>query len=296
MSSESMKENADMKNVGENCIECDICKADHDDQTTQLPTASKRCLECEQNLCDQCLKDHNRQKLLKNHQIEDIPCQIDKHASRSNQSRADNIVEEIPGKDLDSANASSGCLSTTHAQHQHNGIDIMVQISRERDRLKKYETEMSGHINELVKVQEDINTKAENFTRMIINKHSECVARLDGDKKCLLDQLDLRKKAIISDNEIKLEETISYLKKITDHRVNFEEILNKRSIDAKDESTKSLLLHVHFQRPAQSLDNVSFCESSFSTGTENILGRLEGKKNSFPKRKPYNSEQLMITC
>ena len=56
MYSESMKENEDTNDFNQKCIEWDVCMADPDDQTTQLPTASKRCLGCEQ-----CLRDEEKQ-------------------------------------------------------------------------------------------------------------------------------------------------------------------------------------------------------------------------------------------
>src|SRR5688572_2363070 len=50
-------------------IICDICNASDEGKTGQIPTATMRCLECQDNYCDSCGKVHQLHKLSRNHQV-----------------------------------------------------------------------------------------------------------------------------------------------------------------------------------------------------------------------------------
>ena len=55
--------------IGSVTIICDICNASDEGKTGQIPTATMRCLECQDNYCDSCVKVHQFQKLSRNHQV-----------------------------------------------------------------------------------------------------------------------------------------------------------------------------------------------------------------------------------
>src|SRR6218665_1360775 len=55
--------------IGNAIIICDICKVKNKGNTGNMPTATLRCLECQDNYCDSCVKFHQSQKLSRNHQF-----------------------------------------------------------------------------------------------------------------------------------------------------------------------------------------------------------------------------------
>src|SRR6218665_1767929 len=50
-------------------IICDICKVWYEGITGDIPRATMRCLECQDNYCDSCVKGQQFQKLSKNHKL-----------------------------------------------------------------------------------------------------------------------------------------------------------------------------------------------------------------------------------
>src|SRR6218665_895442 len=48
---------------------CDSCNTNMSDINAGCPLAKMYCIECEENLCDDCINYHKRQKQLKTHQI-----------------------------------------------------------------------------------------------------------------------------------------------------------------------------------------------------------------------------------
>src|SRR6218665_485392 len=55
--------------MGSTSIICDLCSASDESKTGQVPTATMRCLECQDNYCDGCVKIHQYLKISRDHKL-----------------------------------------------------------------------------------------------------------------------------------------------------------------------------------------------------------------------------------
>src|SRR6218665_2321025 len=58
--------------MGSASIACDVCRANDESKTGEAPTATMRCLECQDNYCDGCVKVHQFLKLSRDHKLKKI--------------------------------------------------------------------------------------------------------------------------------------------------------------------------------------------------------------------------------
>src|SRR6218665_3393959 len=62
--------------IGNAIIMCDMCNVRNEGKTGDIPTATMRCLECQDNYCDSCVKVHLFQKLSRNHQFAKLGSEV----------------------------------------------------------------------------------------------------------------------------------------------------------------------------------------------------------------------------
>src|SRR6218665_151528 len=58
--------------MGSATIVCDVCSARDKSKTGQVPTATMRCLECQENYCDACVNVHQFLKISRDHKLVNI--------------------------------------------------------------------------------------------------------------------------------------------------------------------------------------------------------------------------------
>src|SRR6218665_200620 len=68
--------------VGSDTIICDMCNIRNDGKTGRIPKAAMRCLECQDNYCESCVKVHQFQKVSKDHQMVKIGSDIKSDTKR----------------------------------------------------------------------------------------------------------------------------------------------------------------------------------------------------------------------
>lgn len=56
---------------------CNFCLADYDDSSgVEIPLATTSCLDCHENLCEDCSRHHRKQRLSREHQIVELGSQV----------------------------------------------------------------------------------------------------------------------------------------------------------------------------------------------------------------------------
>jgi len=202
--------------MGSNNIICDLCSASDENKTVQVPTATMRCLECQDNYCDGCVKIHQYLKISRDHKLVNIGGDAEtsgirrvksvKYCSQHNQKPLEYYCAEC------SKIVCVSCFVERHKSHDCKNIATVDEDFRHT--IEKNALKISNYASEMRVVKESIEKRKANFLHEIVEKENaihkrnqELKAMIDRDTKLLFDKLSAVKSNQLKKMEDELEIT-----------------------------------------------------------------------------------------
>src|SRR6218665_659824 len=142
--------------VGSATITCDVCSASELIKTGQVPTAAMRCLECQDNYCDDCVKVHQFLKISRDHKL--VKIGDDTESSGIKRVYSVKYCSEHTQKPLEYYCAECRkivCVSCFVERHKlHNCKDIASVDTDFRQTIEKNARKISNYADELLVMRE----------------------------------------------------------------------------------------------------------------------------------------------
>ena len=269
-------------------VDCDVCLVGKQCKVA----ASSFCMECEENMCDQCYNIHKSMKMTMNHQLSPLGEVSSTKAMKKTAKR--NFCDKHPREEIKffcHECEISFCTTCSIAKHnKHDCCEIGEIADDYKNRFKVH----SGDVNKLLtKIKErsgKMNTQLESFsadinsTEQNIVETSEAIKQMvDKQTRELLENLNLKKSNVLkafqtTDEELQrsvmiCESFINYCQKAIDEA---DEVLIVRIADelkTRAEEIKSM------EVPELSVfSRVEFIPSGINTttGPINVVGTILG--------------------
>ena len=271
---------------------CDVCKAKDAGTESNTSKATSRCLDCQENLCEDCSKMHKAFKISRNHKVK----KIDGEAGEEEVIKTFNLVncDIHRGKVLDYYCAECKkvvCVSCFVEGHKtHNCKDVNTVEDKFRPVIKRIADKMSRLAGELLARKDKSESKEVLLTNIgereqeILQRSDELKKMIDQHTKLLISTLDeikdRRLKALQArddelDRHILIEES---LKRYCDELVskgsagdvcrNKDELLRRAGVIEEDHES-------YMMRPRVSCD-VAFAPSDLNKFLQNTNGSMIG--------------------
>src|SRR6218665_994033 len=215
--------------MGSANIVCDVCSASDESKAGEVPTATMRCLECQDNYCDGCLKVHQYLKVSRDHKL----VKIGSGAEAPGIKRVYSVryCSEHTQKSLEYYCAECKkivCVSCFVERHKsHDCKDIATVDKDFRQAIEKNAQKISIYADEMRVMRESIEKRKVDFLKEIVEKENaihkrsqELKEMIDRDTKLLLDELSAVKSNQLKKMEDEVEVTdrsITILKGFEDY-------------------------------------------------------------------------------
>src|SRR6218665_1163935 len=200
--------------IGCDIVICDMCNARNDGKTREIPKATMRCFECQDNYCDSCVKVHQFQKLSRNHQLVEIGseaamkpvtmCCIKHHNKPLNYYCAD-CKKTI----------CVSCFVESHAWH--NCKDVTTVDEEFRYTIQWNSSQASLYAAEMLAVRMNSELRKADFLEDIVDtenaiqkRNQELKDMIDEHTKLLLDELIVIKSKHLKEMETQMQEIDKY--------------------------------------------------------------------------------------
>ena len=199
--------------------------------------ATMYCVECRQNLCDRCCKEHKRQRLSKQHQVlqRGIPVKGDVAKLFG-----PNFCEFHPGKPADLyCSDCKGvlcmmCFAESH--HSHQCTDITKMGENFRKQLVKDIDEVAGCLGEVHGMKRIVGKEKKRFARevedvrlKVAKRSEELKETLERHTKSLLDELASLQTIALEEFGKNMEDMERHLKTLETFKNYCEEMRSKGS-------------------------------------------------------------------
>src|SRR6218665_1052198 len=170
-------------------VPCDVCKANTSVSQSNTSTATLRCLDCQENLCEDCYKMHKAFKMSRNHKVLEIDGEV-------GEEEAITILDVVNcddhrGKVLDYYCAECEkvvCVSCFVESHKaHDCKDVNTVEGKFRKKIKSCSDKISTLVEELLSKKEKLESK-ENFLTKIAARERDILQRSDDLKKMIAEQ------------------------------------------------------------------------------------------------------------
>lgn len=199
----------------ENSNLCDVCKANSIDECTkEIPSATMYCIECQENLCEMCCKEHKRQKLSRNHQAVPFGSEVKQELI---QKHADSFCEQHSEKPLEifcvDCRVVVCNLCFVESRKLHDCKDVKKVAENFRKDIGNSFNKMSACVKQfstrkklLIKVKENISQESGNLKREIVNRGNQLKDLVDRQTKLLVEELASIKEKCLKQSENEIEE------------------------------------------------------------------------------------------
>src|SRR6218665_3569080 len=203
-------------NMGSATIVCDVCGASDDSKTGPIPTATMRCLECQDNYCDGCVKVHQFLKISRDHKL--VKIGSDAETPGINRVYSVKYCSEHSQKPVEYYCADCKkivCVYCFVERHKSHDCKAITTVDTDfRQTIEKNARKIANYANEILVVKESIETRKEDFLVEIVEKekaihkrNQELIEMIDRDTKLLLDELSAVKATHLKKMQDELEIT-----------------------------------------------------------------------------------------
>ena len=200
--------------LGRTNIFCDMCKLKNEGKTVETPKATMRCMECQENYCEDCAKTHHFQKATKDHQMINIGSDM---KSEINRFVSMKLCTKHIHKPLDYYCADCKkivCVSCFVESHKlHDCKDVTTVDEEFRQTIEKKAQKISTYVNEMCFMRKHNDKRKEDFVKEIVENEEEILKKnqelkdmIDKHTKSLLDELSAIKSQHLKEMETGMEE------------------------------------------------------------------------------------------
>src|SRR6218665_451155 len=151
--------------MGSNNIICDLCSASDESKTGQVPIATMRCLQCQDNYCDGCVKIHQYLKISRDHKF--VKIGGDDQTSEIKLVQSVKYCSEHSQKPLEYYCAECKkivcvyCFVERHKLHYCKAITTVDTDFRQT--IEKNARKISNYADEILVVKKSIENRKEDF-------------------------------------------------------------------------------------------------------------------------------------
>lgn len=268
-----------------------------DDSVEDLPVATVCCIDCHENLCDDCSMHHKKQKPTRNHQIvplgsEVVPRQVAPLKSCNQHSNEHLKIYCFHCKTV----VCVICFVESHKSHECTDInkvadDFRQKIGQDAQKMTQLLSEGTTRLTRLEEVRTDVNRKVDFMEKEIRVRVDDLKMLIDKHLQSQLENLWKRKVSMLKKLEVDQNETKQHLTIVESFQSYCSEVRSKGSpgdvcASANDLHTRSnelQQLHQSCIRVPVATFNCSFCKMELEEILElrdnNILGCMKGKRS-----------------
>lgn len=191
---------------------CEACSEDNDESgTNDIPPATMQCVECRQNLCDECCKHHKKNKLTKTHRTVALGEQVEE-PPESEHSIKSGACETHVGKPLEiycftcETVACLKCYFDVHQSHKCSEVgivaeDLKKQVLADIHKVSCWASEARERLKQLGNRKKEFLSNADTLNEAIISRKEELKKLVETQAVALLSQLDTLKQRTIKETE-----------------------------------------------------------------------------------------------
>ena len=191
-------------------MSCDLCSEEN--ETDPNKAATWQCLDCDENLCDQCRVIHQKSRSGKHHKVFEIGKE-NEHLLKIRPTFCEEHPDEvIKLYCLDSKQViCMKCLAIHHQTHKCEDINHMADKFREMlqndiDTICKKDEKCQQRIDVCEKENISMLDQIVENENKILNKHKKLIKLLQSQTNCLLQQLENEKVKIVKEIGLKKED------------------------------------------------------------------------------------------
>jgi len=205
-------------------IICDMCNVRNEGKTGDIPKATMRCLECQDNYCDSCVKVHQFQKLSKIHQLVQIGSEAVSEMKRRFSTKH---CSKHTHKPLDYYCADCKkivCVSCFVESHKlHDCKDVTTVGEEFRQTIKQKAENISTYVKETLLLRNNNEKSKADFLKEIVEQEQKIHERnqelkdtidrdvIDRHTNSLLDELSMIKRKHLKEMETGMEEIYRHI-------------------------------------------------------------------------------------
>src|SRR6218665_20447 len=200
--------------IGRDTIICHMCNIRNEGKVGEIPKATMRCLECQDNYCDSCVKVHQFQKVTKHHQMINIGSDVKSEMRRLVSTKS------CPKHSHNTLNFYCSeckkivCVSCFVESHKIPDCKDVATVDEEfRQTIEKKAQKISTYVNEMCFMRNTMIREKKDFVKEIVEKEEEILKKnqelkdmIDKHTKSLLDELSAIKSQHLKEMETGLEE------------------------------------------------------------------------------------------
>lgn len=194
---------------------CDACKEDNEDTEYEVPLAESFCVECHQNLCQECCKHHKKNKLTKTHKVMAFGSPID--VSELTKSFPVGMCHHHATKPLemfceDCKNLICMlCYAESHHHHKCSDLNRLVpefrkQIKEDADKVSSLRVERLKEAEVMQQAKSDFLAEFSTAENAIVKREEQLKELLQQQTKSLLNELALLKTKRLKEVDTEIEE------------------------------------------------------------------------------------------
>ncbi|XP_060606371.1 E3 ubiquitin-protein ligase Midline-1-like [Ruditapes philippinarum] len=233
--------------------------------------AIKHCVECDENLCQKCLGDHNKFSVMRGHQLLDTVKQL----SGKKQELPSQRCERHGGKLIDvycPGHDKVGCSTCMTIEHSGcKGISYIPDIAcktETSEKLKHLEADISTLQSRFKALKQNRQKELEN----VKTEKSQVIKEIKSERKKINDHLDKMEIDILQEVDVtfqtKLQHMESNMKQVDERIAVLQENLKKiNAAKQENESEKYVQIKLVNEEKKISHDSLENMERSRKTGT-----------------------------
>ena len=237
------------KTTGRTCILCDVYKANTSVCQSKTSKATWRCLDCQENLCEDCYMMHKAFKISRNHKV----LEIDGDVGEEEAVKTFNVMncDDHRGRVLDYYCAECKkvvCVSCFVESHKtHDCKDVNTVDEEFRQMIKSSADQISMLAAELLAKKEKSESKDALLTKIaerekeILQRSNELKEMIDQHAKGLLSTLDEIKTRRLKEIQAREEEMDRQLIIVESFKRYCDELISKGSASDVSRSKDELL-------------------------------------------------------
>jgi len=282
-------------------ILCDACSSDEarpSEATAKATPATKHCLQCQQNYCDQCSQSHTKMKATASHAMVEIGKELQKEeiALRLPTKCEMHEDKEIEVFCLECQLAiCMMCFVKSHKTHncsdiEEVSIDHRKQIMNDTDKisellkktegvLPRFEKEQNNLANHLADIKSEINTAADKLIAAVERDRVRLLSEVESIKLKRVKQLETVKQEVEQHMAV-LESLKQYSEALLSSGTACDVTRSANSLHSRAEELMMFDVISHVDRSLPSL-NVNFTSSTL-LGIENLVGTI-AKDGLYPR-------------
>ncbi|CAH1785483.1 unnamed protein product [Owenia fusiformis] len=273
---------------------CDICCEDGENVK-----AEKRCMDCDEHLCQNCTKLHLRMKSSRHHKMILLTGDVAKDVKHTIAALPERSVycEKHPQEVLkyfckdDSCVICSTCYVTTHSGHSCS--DVVEEGTNVKERiaklLKTVESKITTYCDRVKQIQESKQNEVDDLKREISNEKEKFMKHVENyydkqlTKVCELWEQTVKKIEAFGQKTDDLKETKQFLETLEDHGHITEVIRFSPEVDQKSEELNDeRVLDTLIQDVGLCIFQPGEVESEQRLAMGKLKEELEGVPNQMP--------------